>query len=143
MEPQQVAPPGVIVYGADGEPLGTITSSEETYVVVDSGADPPTFYVPVGAIVDWREDGLYLSMTSADARRQGWDEAPAGELIPESNERFQQVTGYTAVQAEDSLEDDPMPTPSDENSGEADEPVTPPTEDLDRPSGEPGAKPLG
>jgi hypothetical protein len=64
MEPRQAAPPGLVVYGADGEPFGTITASEDDYIVVDSGDIPPTLYVPVSAILDWREDGLYLSATS-------------------------------------------------------------------------------
>ncbi len=143
MEPQQVAPPGVIIYGADGEPFGTIMSSEETYMVVDSGGDPPTFYVPVSAIVDWREEGLYLSVTSADARRQGWDETPRAEAVSEAGELFETDSSYTAVQREDSLAEDPMPTPGDGDGSAMDEESPPPTQNLDRPSGEPGTDPIG
>ena len=143
MEPRQVAPPGMVVYGADDEPFGTVTSSEDTYIVVDSGGIPPTYYVPVSAIFESREDGLYLSVTSADARRQGWDETPAAEMVSESGERIEAATDYTAVQREDSLAEDPMPTPGDgSGSGSAGRRADA-GDNLWRPSGETGPETNG
>ena len=130
MEPRQAAPPGMVVYGADDEPFGTIMSSEDDYIVVDTGGDPPTYYVPASAIFESREDGLYLSVTSADARRQGWSETPPAEAVSEAGSRVEAATDYTAVQREDSLREDPMPTPGDRGASAGDE--------LERPSGETG-----
>ena len=138
MEPRQVAPPGMVVYGADDEPFGTIMSSEDDYIVVDTGGDPPTLYVPASAVFESRVDGLYLSVTSADARRQGWDQSPTAEVISAEGEHIQAASDYTAVQREDSLDEDPMPTP-----GEAERPGTgagrsTAGDGLEYPSGQPG-----
>ena len=97
MDLHQVVPPGTIVYGADGEPIGTVQSSESTYMTVDSDDFPTTYYIPVSAVVETREDGAYLSVTAAGARDQGWERQPAVDPIDD------QVTDlgsdYSAVQA--------------------------------------------
>jgi hypothetical protein len=127
----------VVVYGADGEPFGTVTSSEGDYIAVDAGGDPPTFYVPASAIFEAREDGLYLSVTSADARRQGWDETPPAETVSQAGSRVEPATDYTAVQGEDSLADDPMSTPGDDGARTGERRQAGDGE-LKRPSGETG-----
>jgi len=143
MEPRQVAPPGTVVYGADDEPFGTISSSEDNYIVVDSGGVPPTYYVPVSAIFESREDGLYLSVTSADAQRQGWNEKPVAEAISEAGDRVEAATDYTAVQREDSLDEDPMPTPGEGTGSGAAGDRAIASDDLRRPSGETGPETTG
>lgn len=136
MDLHQVVPPGTIVYGADGEPIGTVQSSESTYMTVDSGDFPLTYYIPVSAVLETREDGAYLSVTAEGARAQGWDLQPAVDQIDD------QVTDlgsdYSAVQAEDSLdpEYDTMPV-SEETTGRRPRPAGA-TDSIERPSGESG-----
>lgn len=138
MEPRQAAPPGMVVYGADDEPFGTITSSEADYIVVDSGGTPSTYYVPVSAIFESREDGLYLSATSADARRQGWDQSPTAEATSAAGDRIQAGSDYTAVQREDSLDEDPMPTPGEADRSRTGDGRPVAGDGLEYPSGQPG-----
>lgn len=114
MEPRQAAPSGTIVYGADGEPMGTIRSSENAYVAVDTGGIPPALYVPWTAIVETREDGVYLSATLEDASNQGWAQAPATEELSTAETAVEPASDYSAIQAEDSLDEDPMPTPGNQ-----------------------------
>lgn len=40
MDDQQVLPPGIVVYGADDESIGTVTSADDTYITVDTGGVP-------------------------------------------------------------------------------------------------------
>lgn len=82
MEPLQILPPGTVVYGADGEPIGTVASADEQFAVVGTGDYPPFLYVPVGAIFETREDGAYLSVTGEDARNRGWGREPELEELP-------------------------------------------------------------
>ena len=51
MDIGQAVPPGRLVYGADGEPIGTVESSDDTYVIVESEDTPTTYSIPVSAIV--------------------------------------------------------------------------------------------
>jgi len=76
MEIGQAVPPGTMVYGADGEPIGTVESSDDATVMVESEDSTTTLAIPVSAIVEAREDGVYLSVTRDDALRQGWGELP-------------------------------------------------------------------
>ena len=136
MEPRQAAPPGTSVYGADGELIGTIQSTEGGYIVVDSGGVPPVYYVPGSAIVEMRDDGAYLSVTAADAQHQGWSRAPESG---ESDDRVADGgSGYSAVQAEDSMDADHDALPVRE--GAEGRPQRPAATDatLERPSGETG-----
>jgi len=136
MDLHQVVPPGTIVYGADLEPIGTVQSSESSYMTVDSDDFPLTYYIPVSAVVETREDGAYLSVTAEGARNQGWDRQPAVDSFDD------QVTDlgsdYSAVQAEDSLdpEYDTMPV-SEEAAGRPPR-LAGATDSIERPSGETG-----
>lgn len=76
MDIGQAVPPGLMVYGADGEPIGTVESSDDATVMVESEDLPLTFAIPVSAIVEAREDGVYLSVTRDDALREGWGQPP-------------------------------------------------------------------
>ena len=135
MDIGQAVPPGRLVYGADGDPIGTVESSDDTYVMVESEDMPTTFSIPVSAIVETREDGVYLSVTRDDALRQGW-----GQLPEEGPDRIvdEGDSGYTAIQGEDSGSDVhaamPVEGEARANAGRvsgADGPI-------DRPSGETG-----
>ncbi len=102
MDIGQAVPPGRIVYGADGEPIGTVESSDDSYVMVESDDMPMTFSIPVDAIVETREDGVYLSVTRDDALRQGWGEPPEegpDRVVGEGD------SGYMAIQGEDSTDE--------------------------------------
>lgn len=109
MEPQQILPAGITVYGADGEPIGTVVSAEELYAVVETGDFPAYLYVPFDAIVETREDGAYLSVTESDARRQGWDRTPTGEAMPLSAEEL--GAGPSEIEIVELLESDPGARP--------------------------------
>lgn len=112
MEPRQIAPAGTNVYGADGDLLGAVQSSDDAYLVVDSGDVPPAWYVPIDSVVETREDGVYLSATRDDAAAMGWGELPAAEEELEGGETtIEPASDYSAIQGEDSLDDDPMPVP--------------------------------
>jgi hypothetical protein len=143
MEPRQAAPPGTLVYGADGEPFGTIRSSEDTYFVVDTGQIPPAYYVPSSAIVETRDDGIYLSATREDAERQGWGEAPVTEELSEAASAIEPASDYSAIQGEDSLDEDPMPTPSEGGGSTTGGRRTGAVNDLQRPSGATGPETTG
>lgn len=132
MEPMRALPPGTMVYGADDQHIGTVESADDAFVVVETGGVPPHFYVPMTAIVETREDGAYLSVTWADARNQGWDREPAGT---ETTEELGQ-SGYSAIQAEDSLDDDHDAMPV--RSGTHDSGASASAGDLERPSGATG-----
>jgi len=102
MDDQQVLPPGTVVYGADDESIGTITSADDTYMTVDTGGVPPLLYIPASAIFETREDGAYLSVTGEDARRRGWDREPEKETesLAEADE-----SRYSAVEGQDSWDE--------------------------------------
>ncbi len=141
MEQRQLLPPGTIVYGADGENLGTVQSSEASHIVVESGDSSSTFYVPATAIVETREDGAYLSVTATDARNQGWDHDPVdGE---DGGELLDSGSGYSAVQGEDSLDEDRATMPGQNSSPNSPPRLARPASDLDRPSGIPGPDATG
>lgn len=110
MDDQQVLPPGIVVYGADDESIGTVTSADDTYITVDTGGVPPLLYIPVSAIFETREDGAYLSVTGEDARKRGWDREPGKEMesLAEADE-----SRYSAVEGQDSWDAKfaMMPTP--------------------------------
>lgn len=118
MEPLQALPPGTIVYGADGEMIGTVQSADDLYVVVDTDDWPPNLYIPVDAIVETSEDGAFLSVTGDDARDQGWGREPEVEELPEA--AAETGIGYSAVQTEDSLDED-----RGAMAGREESPVTP------------------
>jgi len=121
MDDQQVLPPGIVVYGADDETIGTVTSADDTYVTVDTGGMPQLLYIPASAIFETRDDGAYLSVTGEDARRRGWDREPEKEMesLAEADE-----SRYSGVERQDSWDEQfaTLPGPEDlENTGGADQ----------------------
>lgn len=135
MEIGQAVSPGWIVYGADGEPLGTVESSDDSYVVVEAEDVPTTFSIPVSAIVETREDGVYLSVTRDDALNQGWDQEPmeGPDRVVDSD------AGYSAIQGEDSLDEEyeTMPAPAEDIAVSSRRPAGL-QDEINRPSGETG-----
>ena len=117
MDDMQVIPPGTIVYGADRESIGSVMSADEKYMAVDTGGIPPRLFIPGSAILETREDGVYLTVSSEDARQRGWEREPAKETVPlaEADE-----SRYSAVQAQDSWDERfaTMPGPEDLAGGE-------------------------
>jgi hypothetical protein len=135
MDIGQAVPPGIIVYGADGEPIGTVESSDDTTVMVEAEDSTTTFAIPVSAIVETREDGAYLSVTREDALRQGWGEAPEegpDRIVNEEN------SGYSAIQAEDSARDEYAAITVDDLTGAGSVHRAGTEESIERPSGETG-----
>jgi hypothetical protein len=135
MDIGQAVPPGIIVYGADGEPIGTVESSDDTTVMVESEDSTTTFAIPVSAIVETREDGAYLSVTRDDALRQGWGQAPEegpDRIVDEGN------SGYSAIQAEGSAQDEYAAMPVEDEAAVGSGPGSGTEETLERPSGETG-----
>jgi hypothetical protein len=135
MDIGQAVPPGRLVYGADGEPIGTVESSDDAYVMVQSEDMPTTYSIPVSAIIETREDGVYLSVTREDALRQGWGQPPEegpDRIVDEGD------SGYTAIQGEDSGGDMyatmPVEGEARANTGR----VSGADSSIDRPSGETG-----
>ena len=135
MDIGQAVPPGRLVYGADGEPIGTVESSDDTYVIVESEDTPTTYSIPVSAIVETRDDGVYLSVTRDDALRQGW-----GQLPEEGPDRIvdEGDSGYTAIQGEDSGADMYATIPVEDEARANADLVSGADGSIDRPSGETG-----
>ncbi len=135
MDIGQAVPPGRLVYGADGEPIGTVESSDDTYVIVESEDTPTTYSIPVSAIVETRDDGVYLSVTRDDALRQGW-----GQLPEEGPDRIvnEGDSGYTAIQGEDSGADMYSTIPVEDEARANADLVSGADGSIDRPSGETG-----
>src|SRR6478672_1054387 len=133
MDIGQAVPPGRLVYGADGEPIGTVESSDDTYVIVESEDTPTTYSIPVSAIVETRDDGVYLSVTRDDALRQGW-----GQLPEEGPDRIvdEGDSGYTAIQGEDSGADMYSIIPVEDEARANADLVSGADGSIDRPSGE-------
>jgi hypothetical protein len=135
MDIGQAVPPGIVVYGADGEEIGTVESSDDTTVMVEAEDSTTTFSIPVSAIVERREDGVYLSMTRDDALRQGWSDAPEegpDRIVDEGN------SGYTAIQRESSAEDDYASMPVEGEGGSRSGGFQGTPDSIERPSGETG-----
>jgi hypothetical protein len=135
MDIGQAVPPGIIVYGADGEPIGTVESSDDTTVMVEAEDSIATFSIPVSAIVESREDGVYLSVTRDDALRQGWGQTPEegpDRIVEEGN------SGYSAIQAEDSVRDEYAAMPVEGEAGVGSGRALGTEKSIERPSGETG-----
>ncbi len=112
MDDMQIMPPGTVVYGADDESIGIVESADDRYMVVDTGSYPPLLYIPSTAIFETREDGVYLTVTGADARHRGWDREPGEEMesLAEADE-----SRYSAVQRPGSADEEfaTLPAPAD------------------------------
>ncbi len=136
MEERQTLAPGTVVYSADGQKLGAIQSSEDASFRLQDGDLPSDIQIPLSAIVMSRDGEVHLSVTRADALEQRWTQNPAARMAPDH--AAEPGSDYTAVQGEDSLAEDPMPTPG---AGSMSGPVARPAVaggGLERPSGETG-----
>ena len=72
---------GTDVYGADGDKVGSVIAVQPGYVVVEKGFFFPTdYYIPTSAISSMDDGKVYLNVTKDQARNQGWDSEPAGDL---------------------------------------------------------------
>jgi hypothetical protein len=104
-------------------------------VIVESEDTPTTYSIPVSAIVETRDDGVYLSVTRDDALRQGW-----GQLPEEGPDRIvdEGDSGYTAIQGEDSGADMYSTIPVEDEARANADLVSGADGSIDRPSGETG-----
>ncbi len=120
MDDMQVIPPGTVVYGADGESIGSVMSADDVYMTVDTGGDPARLFIPASAIFETREDGVYLSASSSDAQQRGWEREPEKETVPlaEADE-----SRYSAVEGQDSWDERFATLPGPEDLLEGDEPA--------------------
>lgn len=99
MDEEQLIPPGTMVYGADEKTIGSVTTTDETYMTVDTGDTPSILYIPADAIFETRQDGVYLTVSAEDALHRGWDQEPVDEpdTLADSDE-----SRYAAVEGEES-----------------------------------------
>lgn len=75
---------GIDVYGADGNKVGTIVSTQTDYIVVEqevfasSDYSFPTtdYYIPISAIVSLDDGKVYLTVATDQVLNQGWDTEP-------------------------------------------------------------------
>lgn len=104
MDELQTLAPGTTVYSSAAEPIGTIQSSDNAYFFVEEGVQ-----IPLAAISMSRDGEVHLSVTKADVFDQRWTQHPAVQVSPD--QAVEAGSDYTAVQGEDSLKEDPMPTP--------------------------------
>ena len=70
--------PGMDVYGADGDKIGSIQEAYESYIMVAKGFFfPKDYYIPIDSVQGVDEDNrVYLSVTKEDALNRGWDTVP-------------------------------------------------------------------
>lgn len=106
--------PGTTLYDIDGEHLGTITGVEDAHIVVDQGVFRAEARIPVEAIGSTRDGSAHLAIRKDEALRQGWD-GSAPEPSP-PDQVADTGSGYSAVQAEDSLDDDRATMPVQDDS---------------------------
>ena len=128
MEERQTLAPGTAVYGIDGEQIGTIQSTENAYLLVENGVQ-----IPLSAISMSRDGEVHLSVTKSDVLTQRWTDQPGVQVAPDRV--LEPDSHYTAVQGEDSLEEDPMPTPGQEPSSAPQAQPSRASGNLERPSG--------
>ncbi len=68
------------VYGSDGEKVGSVVAVQPNYVVVEKGFFFPTdYYVPTGAVANYEDGQIYLSVPKDEALNQGWDTEPTAD----------------------------------------------------------------
>jgi len=70
--------PGMDVYGADGDKIGSIGEVSDDYILVAKGFFfPKDYYIPIDAIEGVDPDNrVYLTVRKDDALNQGWDQMP-------------------------------------------------------------------
>lgn len=73
---------GMTVFDAAGDKLGTLVGADPQCLIVEKGFFFPTdFSVPMAAVARVDADGIWLSLTKDDVRREAWDRsAPADAL---------------------------------------------------------------
>lgn len=135
MEERQTLAPGTRVYSADGEQIGTIQSSDNSYFVVEGDVLPADVQIPLSAIVLSREGEVHLSASTAEALDQRWTQEPSARVEPGSE--------YMAVQGEDSLAADPMAMPGQGKGPRSSEGRSVAGDHLERPSGMTGPETTG
>ncbi len=65
------------VYGSDGDKLGSVSEVGRNYVLVSKGfLFRKDIYIPLSAITDVSQDGVYLGVTKDQLENMGWDQAP-------------------------------------------------------------------
>jgi hypothetical protein len=69
--------PGVDVFGSDGKKVGKVIAVDTLYVTVERGLlSKSDYYVPVSAVNNVNDEGVYLKLTKDDALNAGWDSIP-------------------------------------------------------------------
>jgi uncharacterized protein (TIGR02271 family) len=65
------------VFGNDGEKVGTVSSVQSGYLIVEKGFFFPTdYYIPMSAITTVDSGRVFLNVTKDAALHSGWDTAP-------------------------------------------------------------------
>jgi len=78
MEERVILQPGMDVYGADGDKIGSINEVYDNYIMVEKGFFfPKDYYIPIDSIegVD-SDDRVYLTVDKDQVLNQGWDAVP-------------------------------------------------------------------
>src|SRR5215213_11637007 len=78
MSDQVMLEPGMDVYGADGDKIGTINEVYDNYIMAEKGFFfPKDYYIPLESIEGVDADNrVYLLVNKNDALNQGWDTVP-------------------------------------------------------------------
>lgn len=81
-------PVGSVVFGADGDKVGTVAEVYPAYITVEKGFFLPTdYFIPVDAIQRAQGDNVYLTVTKDMALHSGWERVPTTqELTGVSND---------------------------------------------------------
>jgi uncharacterized protein (TIGR02271 family) len=68
---------GSDVYGSEGDKIGSVADIGSNYFIVEKGFLFTTdVYVPMSAVTNVDEDGIYLNVTKDAVEDQGWDSPP-------------------------------------------------------------------
>lgn len=69
---------GADVYGADGDKIGSVEDVASNYFTVEKGFLFTTdVYVPLSAVTNITDEGIYLNVRKDDIDQQGWTRPPA------------------------------------------------------------------
>ncbi len=73
---------GTDVYGSDGDKVGSVVAVQSNSLVIEKGFFIPTdYYIPTSAISSYDDGKVYLNVTKEEALNQGWDTAPADDVV--------------------------------------------------------------
>jgi hypothetical protein len=82
MDFQQMLVPGTMVYDVDGKKIGSVVETSGSYVLVEKGFFLPKDYsIPISAIAEYDDNGLYLAITKDEVKSQNWDQEPDETLL--------------------------------------------------------------